>query len=320
MAEPALPDTPPDPQRLALAWRIAPASLDFILDVRSISRRDRDLIDSLLFATIVSSNVAPLIQDPGLQLAYAGLDSPVPDGARRPVSINAVAQSMRIPFETARRRIRAMAKDGLVELTERGAIIPQSILERPEFIEGIVLRHARVGRFYRDLCALDALSPAAVAAPAVNEAPVLVTNRQTWAYILRMADEMITLTGDPMGGLILMEILQLNIETLSPDELAAWAQAPHALGKPARTAAFAAKLGLSPETTRRYVMSLADAGFCVRSKAGARAILPPDKRPALERMALDNLANVQRMFARLGQLGVLAAFDTETPAAAAASA
>lgn len=319
MAEPTLSDAPPDPQRLALAWRIAPASLAFILDVRSMSRRDRDLIDSLLFATIVSSNVAPLIQDPGLQLTYAGLDSPLPDDARRPVSINAVAQSMRVPFETARRRIRAMARDGLIELTERGAIIPRSILARPDFIEGVILRHARVGRFYRELRALGALSPVIGAPPAVNEAPVLVTNRQAWAYILRMADEVITLTGDPMGGLILMEMLQLNIENMDPDELAAWAEAPHVLGRPARTAAFAAALGLSPETTRRYVMSLAEAGFCVRSKAGARAILPPDKRPALERMVLDNLANVQRMFARLGQLGVLAAFDVETPAAAASA-
>ena len=319
MAELTL-DTPPNPQRLALAWRIAPASLDFILDVRAISRRDRDLIDSLLFATIVSSNVAPLIRDPGLQLTYAGLDSPVPDEARRPISINAVAQSTRVPFETARRRIRAMAREGLVELTERGVIIPQSILARQDFIDGMVLRHARVGRFYRDLLELQALGPPVDAMSAVNEAPVLVTNRQAWAYILRMVDEMIVLTGDPMGGLILLEMLQLNIQGMDPAELAAWAETPHTLGRPARTAAFAAALGLSPETTRRYVMSLADAGFCVRSKAGARAILPPDKRPALERMALDNLANVQRMFARLGQLGVLAAFDTETPADVAASA
>ena len=36
--------------------------------------------------------------------------------------------------------------------------------------------------------------------------------------------------------------------------------------------------------------------------------------------ALDNLANVQRMFARLGQLGVLAAFDREVPPEAAATA
>lgn len=317
MAEPALPDTPPDPQRLALAWRIAPASLAFMLDIRAISRRDRDLVDSLLFATIASSNVAPLIQDPGLQLAYAGLDSPVPDEARRPISINAVAQSTRIPFETARRRIRAMAREGLVELTERGIIIPKSILARQDFIEGMILRHTRVGRFYRDLLELGALDPPVSAKPAVNEAPVLVTNRQAWAYILRMVDEMIALTDDPMGGLILMEMLHLNIRHMDAGELAAWAESPHTVGRPARTSAFAATLGLSPETTRRYVMSLVAAGFCVRSKAGARAILPTGKRPALERMALDNLANVQRMFARLGQLGVLAAFDGEAPAVAA---
>jgi hypothetical protein len=318
MADPFPPDPAPDPQRLALAWRIAPLSIDFILDIRSISRRDRDLIDSLLFATIISSNVAPLTQDAGLQLTYAS--SPAPAEARRPVSVNAVAQSMRIPFETARRRIHRMEKAGILEVSARGVLVPQSILLRPDFIEGIGLRHERVGRFYRDLGAAGVLAAVNAAPSAAADPPVLITNRLTWEYVLRMADEMITITGDPLSGLIMMEIVRHNIDGLSPDELSAWAKTPAAVGKPARTAVFAAGLGLSPETARRYVMGLETAGFLLRSKKGAVAILPPEQAPALERMALDNLANIQRMFARLGQLGVLAAFDSEGSAAAAASA
>jgi len=318
MADPVPPEPASDPQRLALAWRIAPISIRFILDIRQISRRDRDLIDSLLFATIISSNVAPLTQDSSLQLTYAS--SPAPVEARRPVSVNAVAQSMRIPFETARRRIHRMEKAGILEVSARGVVVPQSILLRPDFIAGIGLRHERVGQFYRDLGAAGVLAAINTAPSATDDPPVLITNRLTWEYVLRMADEMITLTGDPLSSLILMEIVQDNMDGFGADELAAWATSPETLGQPARTAVFASKLGLSPETARRYVMALEKAGFIVRSKRGAVATLPAEHAPALERMALDNLANVQRMFARLGQLGVLAAFDREAPPEAAVSA
>ncbi|HEY0648603.1 hypothetical protein [Phenylobacterium sp.] len=315
------PGPPPahDPQRLALAWRTAPLSIDFILDIRAISRRDRDLIDSLLFATIIASNVAPLTQDPGLQLAYADLASPAPAEMRRPVSVNAVAQSMRIPFETARRRVRRMEKAGILEVTARGVTVPQSILQRPDFIEGILQRHDRIGQFYRELCAAGVLTAVVAAGGAGDPPPVLITNRLTWEYVLRMADEMIAMTGDPLSGLILMKIVQHNIRGLGPDELTVWARNPVAAGLPARTSSFAAELGLSPETARRYVMSLETAGFLHRSTRGAVAIAPPEEAPALERMALDNLANVQRTFARLGQLGALAGFEDEArPGAAAA--
>lgn len=316
MAEPLHPDPSTDPPRMALAWRIAPASLAFILDVRAISRRDRDLIDSLLFATIIASNVAPLTQDASLQLTYAS--SPAPPEARRPVSVNAVAQSMRIPFETARRRIRAMAKEGILEISPRGVVAPHSILQRPDFIQGILQRHERVGRFYRDLAAIGALDSISAAPSATADAPVLITNRLTWEYVLRMADEMIEMIGDPLSGLIQLEIIRHNIEGLAPEELAAWAHAPPAGGQPIRTGVLAARLGLSPETARRYVMGLEAAGFCARSSRGALAILPPHRDTSLRRVVLDNLSNVQRMFSRLGQLGVLSTFDRETPAAARA--
>lgn len=317
MSDPA-PDPLPDPQRLALAWRIAPVSIDFILDVRKISRRDRDLIDSLLFATIISSNVAPLTHDATLQLTYAGMSSPAPPEVRRPVSINAVAQSMRIPFETARRRVRRMAKEGILEVSERGVVAPQSILQQADFIEGIFQRHERIGGFYRELIGLGAVAPPGATSAADADPPVLVTNRLVWEYVLRMADEMIALTGDPLTSLILLKIVQLNMEGFGPAERAAWAQAPGQLGRPARTAIFATDLRLSPETARRYVLHLESLGFVHRAPRGAVAVLPDRHRATVQRMALDNLANVQRMFARLAQLGVLGAWDA--PAANSASA
>lgn len=314
-------DDVPDPHRLAMAWRLAPTSLAFVLRVREISRRDNDLIDSLLFATIVSANLAPVARDTGLQLTYSAVDEPVPEGLRRPVSINAVAQSMRVPFETARRRISRMAKRGALEITPRGVTIAPTIVTDPDFMLAVVARHAEVGRFYAAVRALGVL-PDILPAPvgeAHTEPPVRLTNRVCWEYVLRMVDEITALVGDPLSALLLLEILRRNTDGFSLDALAAWARDPPARAQPVRTVAFARHLGLSPETARRHVMGLETARFCRRSTRGVVAVLPPEHGPALERLVLDNLSNVQRMFARLSQLGALESFGLSSPSAPAQS-
>lgn len=311
----------PDRQRLALAWRAAPASVAFVLRIREISRRENDLIDSLLFATVVSANLAPVSRDTHLQLAYAAIDEPAPPDLRRPVSMNAVAQSMRIPFETARRRILRMARRGVVEITPRGVVIPTSITSDPDFMRAVIERHEEVGRFHgtmRRLGVLPDILPAPVGVQHTGP-PVRITNRLCWEYVLRMVDELMALTGDPLSALLLLQIVRRNTDGFSQAELAAWAQDPAARAIPVRTVAFARSLGLSAETARRYVMGLEASGFCRRSSKGVVAVLPPDQAPALERMVLDNLANVQRMFARLAQLGALDSFGLTAPPATARS-
>ena len=59
--------------RLALAWRVAPATVDFILKTETASRNTRDLVDGLLFAAIQAANVSAINNDPDLQMAYATL-------------------------------------------------------------------------------------------------------------------------------------------------------------------------------------------------------------------------------------------------------
>jgi hypothetical protein len=75
--------------------------------------------------------VAQISRSPELQRAYATLDCPPPDELRRPVSISAIANSLRIPFETARRRIAALVELGIVKSAPRGVIIPMGPLNSP---------------------------------------------------------------------------------------------------------------------------------------------------------------------------------------------
>ena len=81
---------------LRVAARLA---VGFALDLVKLSGFGRDVIDGLLLAAISQANVALITRDPDLQHTYASLDQPPPDELRRPVSINAIAGSLRIPFD-----------------------------------------------------------------------------------------------------------------------------------------------------------------------------------------------------------------------------
>ncbi len=69
---------------------------------------------------INQANNAPLTRDPEARARYGGLDALAPDGERRPVSINAVAASLGLPFETVRRRIRRLAAEQVCVAVGRG--------------------------------------------------------------------------------------------------------------------------------------------------------------------------------------------------------
>lgn len=296
-----------------LAWRIARPSLELILDMEEIGRahRDHDLLDCLIFAAVLSANMAPLVRDPDLQHAYAGLDEPAPDDMRRPVSINAVAQSLRLPFETARRRIRGMQRDGVVAASKAGVFIPNATVGGPAFLAGLLGRHARLERFYRQVRAAGALPPAEPGPLSAKPAspPVRITNRALWEYMLRACDELIAFTGDVVSALVLLGLARENTAHLDPRGLAAWAADPLGRGWPVATSRLAQRLNLSGETCRRYALALEAAGLCRRTSRGVLATLPPGAQAGLSRMVEDNLVNVQRMFARLRQLGVLDAWD-----------
>jgi DNA-binding Lrp family transcriptional regulator len=319
-------DVPPVPPsdadtaaRSRLAWRVAPLSLVFFLDLVDIGRQ-RDVVDALLFGAIVVANLEPLNRDPELARAYATLDAASPDELRRPVSINAVAQSLRLPFETARRRIARMARAGDLVVTTKGVYVPATIIGTPGFLATVFSRHARLHRFYDDLRAIGALPEPESPDPArpLDEQPIRITNRAVAEYMMRVADGLITLTGDPVSALLLMKIVCHNTEELGPDGLAAWAADPAAVGRPLRTGLLAQSLRFSPETTRRHAIALEAAGFCTRTGAGLVATASPEARPRVAQTVDDNLSNVQRLFARLRQLGALAAWDAPALQARAA--
>ena len=301
----------PDPQA-PLLWETTRASLDYIRDTIQISRGDGDLLDPLIFTTILDANMAPVNRDPTLQIVYGGPDISAPDHLRRPVSINAVAQSLRLPFETVRRRVIGMVGRGACIMDARGVVVPNAAVTSPEYGAVQRARYDRARLFYQDLKAIGVLpADGAADAHAPTAQPLVrAANRALSVYMLRACSDLLALTGDALSSVILLELTLGNTADLPAADLPAWAADPVTRAHPLRIADLAKRLRISPETARRHVLSLEDAGFCRRNARGAVAIAPPIAWPDLARQMTANLANVHRLFAALRQLDVLAAWDT----------
>ncbi|MDB5426061.1 MAG: hypothetical protein JWR43_36 [Phenylobacterium sp.] len=314
------PDTARDPQ----LWEVTRASLDYVRDTVQISRGDDDLLDALIFTAALDANMAPVNRDPDLQVAYGGVEVSAPDELRRPVSINAVAQSLRLPFETVRRRFLRLSRAGLCMITPRGVVVPRSAVTSAAYIAMQRARYDRARGFYQALKVADALPPAEAApetapetgpqpgqAPPPASAPLVrAANRALSEYVLRACNDLLALTGDVLSSLVLLELVLANTRALTTAALADWIRDPERLGRPVRIAALAAPLRVSGETIRRHLDVLETLGFCRRTAGGLVAIAPASALPKLDSLVRANQANVQRLFGRLRQLDILAAWDT----------
>ncbi|MDP1630999.1 MAG: hypothetical protein Q8L66_06220 [Caulobacter sp.] len=89
-----------------------------------------DMIAAIVIAEIVSANTAHL--NARQDARYVRLDDLPPDSERRPVSALAVAGSLGIPRETARRCIKRLEAMGVCQRVKGGVIIPTAVLSIPQ--------------------------------------------------------------------------------------------------------------------------------------------------------------------------------------------
>lgn len=310
------------PQSAPQWWRIGRTSLSFLLDTFGASRGGGDIIDPLLVTAVLDANVAPVAQDSTLSLRYATLEAPPPDDLRRPVSVNAIAASLRMPYETVRRRLTRLAGFGAVTVTPKGVVTPMGTVDNVFYRVVAVAHYERTRRFYFELKALGALAdvnPRPAEAPRHESPPVRLANRLLSEYSLRMIDSLMRRIGDPVSGMILLELAKANIEHLDEAELSVEGPLPDSRRMPIRALALAKRVGLPPETVRRHVATLEKGGLCRRVRGGLLAA--PEQLGRGEdgsHGVFDNVANLHRLFSRLAQFGVLAYWEDEARAAAKA--
>ena len=131
--------------------------------------------------------IAPLTRDPGARARYGQLKAPAPDAERRPVSVNAVAASLGLPFETVRRRVRRLCDEGVCTVGPEGVVVPASFLVSPPYIQSVMLGHERLRRFYFELRTAGFLDDLPGSAYGLEDAiPMRAAARLIADYILRV--------------------------------------------------------------------------------------------------------------------------------------
>jgi DNA-binding transcriptional ArsR family regulator len=304
--------------RMRVAGRLANA---FALDLVKLGGFGRDVIDGLLMAAISQANVAQITRSPELQRLYATLDQPPPDELRRPVSISAIANSLRIPFETARRRIAALTELGIIKSTPKGLIIPTAPLNSPFYRITAEAHYTLVRNLYFRLRGIGLLEdlPRPNGPPFDPEhPPVRLVIRLSGDYLLRLSDPLTQHVGDLVSGLIMMDVIHANTEHLADseggDDDAGWAAegfVPDDLRKPVRVAALSERLGIAQETVRRHLTRLVAEDRCERSGDGFWVPSRILAREPFIQFLGDNQSHLYRLYAGLADFSVLSEWERE---------
>jgi DNA-binding Lrp family transcriptional regulator len=291
----------------------------FALDLVKLGGLGRDVVDGLLVAAITQTNVAQITRNPDLQRAYATLDQPPPDEMRRPVSVSAIANSLRMPFETVRRRIGALTELGVVRVVPKGVIVPTSPLTTPVYRTISAAHFQLVRSFYLRLKAIGVLGdlpqPSGPGFDPENP-PVRLVIRLSSDYLLRLAEPITLHIGDLVTGLIMMDVVQANTEHLPDTEgggedLSPSGFVPDSLRRPVRVSALSRRLGIPPETVRRHLASLVATDRCERREDGYLVPARVFARATFIQFMMDNQSHLQRLFSALAEFGVTSQWDKE---------
>ncbi|MEI9887056.1 MAG: hypothetical protein WDN08_11255 [Rhizomicrobium sp.] len=252
----------PDPP-IRLVMRLL---LEFMVGTMPVLARwhGGDLVRGIVFLAIAQAN-RPRFSD----VARVGL---LPwtrgDAALKPLSVLALSESLKLPYETARRRVLALARDGLVQRQEQGAIVPNAVIAGAAFdafagdtydrflalLLGLRAIHFDFASFGK-----GALPPDAALLPGGE--PDLAVRHVVIDFVLRLVEcGVFAHENDLVRALIFSAIMAANAEPYTADPDAAWdyatlAQSPPAhRRKPIPIAEVAHRTGIPYETARRYIV------------------------------------------------------------------
>lgn len=301
-------DAPQDSTTKDLAARdrqVAFLAFNFVLDMAGQGISGLKPLEALLMMAINQANIAPLTRDPAARSRYGALEAPAPDAERRPVSVRAVAASMRLPYETARRNIKRLEPRGVCVTGEAGVLVPAAFLVSPEYLEAARQGHERLYSLYRMLAARGLLEPLPAAQYDESDSPVRGAVRLMSDYLLRAAESVGGRTGDLVTTLVILPLLAVA------------AGADGGAPTPMSAAALARRVQLPTETVRRRAAALAAAGICVVRRGGLALADAELGSSAWRGLLRENAVAVQRMFAGLAERGVVAVWERMALAGAA---
>jgi DNA-binding IclR family transcriptional regulator len=220
---------------------------------------------------------------------------------RRPVSVRAVAASMRLPYETARRNIRRLEAQGVCTVSPAGVVVPEVFMRSQSYVEAAAAAHERLVALYLALRTRGLLEPLPASHYDEGAPPVRAAVRHLSDFLLRTADAVVARCGDLVSTLVLLPLMA-EAAGLAPTGLS--------------VATLSRRVQVPDETVRRHAAALTEAGICVAQR-GRLAFADAEFASATwNRFLQENAIAVQRMFAGLAERGVVAAWDRQVALAA----
>jgi DNA-binding Lrp family transcriptional regulator len=289
-----------------VAQAVVRVSAGLILDQVRLGRGPLDFVDALVLMAVTQANVEPVLRDAELNRRYATYDQAPPDDLRRPISVNALSQSLGIPFETVRRRVARLATIGLYRVGPHGVIVPGWVLRISSHKAAAVAGYDRARTLYWRLVRLGARPEIPPATPWEGPPALRAVARSSADYLLRLVATTTAELGDVVNAAVWLEVLRSSHEHL-----------PEAAGicgedrRPVRISTVAKRIGIPHETARRRAAELVARGACELTREGVVLAPKAMDRPEFERIMSANHSDLNRMFATLGQLGIVAAWDAE---------
>jgi hypothetical protein len=277
---------------------LAHLSLNFVLDVAGNGVSGLKTLDALLMMAVNQANIAPLTRDPAARSRYGALETPAPDAERRPVSVRAVAASLRLPYETARRNIHRLEAQGVCVVTGAGVVVPEAFMRSEPYLQAAREGHRRLHGLYQALRVADLLDPLPLSHYIEPQPPVRAAVRLMSDYLLRTADGVVGQTGELISGVVLLPLIA-----------AAAQERPQAPLQGLTVAAIGRRLQIPVETVRRHAAALVGRGLCRKAPGGVALCDADLASPGFAGFLQDNAIAVQRMFAGLSERGVVDAWE-----------
>jgi DNA-binding Lrp family transcriptional regulator len=274
-----------------------------------------DLLGQLIEHTMVAYNTAAIDAPPPNGQRHVDFDDVPPDHLRIPINIKTLAAVLHMPFETVRRRVKAMVRNGLCVQTKAGVYIPAAIMMGADYRSALAANQANVRRLYQtfrqlkpEVALIASGSDSEVVPPKTD--PVRLVARFSGHFGLSLISLISGPQNDPVRGMILATILVANTRSVSqaPDMASRYAAASTPLPDmeriPVSVSAVASSLQLPFETARRRVNSLIEEGLVIRERRGVYIQAQLITSPVAQAAMATNFANLQRLYTTLAQYGV----------------
>jgi hypothetical protein len=230
-----------------------------------------DLETALIFAAVLAGNASTIEESPSLSRQYA--TGPAPDGLRRPMRVQGLAESLKLPRETTRYKAADMVRRGLLEATDAGLIVPSATLASERLTPLYIAHLGSLGR------CIEQLALAGIAELASNERLAPLPFPSMWGamravtrHVLRGVDDLNAFTrpGSLLQAYLMLAILDHSAWASGGQDRVLYAedQTPPSARALVTAQGLAKSLELPRETVRRNMKALVKSGHLTQERDG----------------------------------------------------